>query len=93
VIVDLPGTTTAAINRKLVDLRDEWRVRGEDRPILSMALEEAIHETLEKKEQVLLFLNRRGFNTVTLCMKCGEQVHCPSCSVPVTFHRGLSFKA
>ncbi len=77
---------------KLVDLRDEWRVRGEDRPILSMALEEAIHETLEKKEQVLLFLNRRGFNTVTLCMKCGEQVHCPSCSVPVTFHRGLSFK-
>lgn len=77
---------------KLVDLREEWKVRGQDRPVLSMALESAIRETLEKKEQVLLFLNRRGFNTLTLCMKCGEQVHCPSCSVPVTFHRGLSIK-
>ncbi len=77
---------------KVVDLRAEWKVRGQDRPVLSMALEAAIRETLEKKEQVLLFLNRRGFNTLTLCMKCGEQVHCPSCSVPVTFHRGLTIK-
>ncbi len=71
---------------KLVNLREEWSVRGADRPVLSMALEEAIRETIENKEQVLLFLNRRGFNTVTLCMKCGEQVHCPDCSVPVTTH-------
>src|SRR5665213_132646 len=77
---------------KLVDLREEWKARGQDRPVLSMALDAAIRETLEKNEQVLLFLNRRGFNTLTLCMKCGEQVHCPSCSVPVTFHRGLSIK-
>src|SRR6185369_8895304 len=35
----------------------------------------------------LLFLNRRGFNTVTLCLKCGEQVQCPSCSISVTSHR------
>ena len=77
---------------KLINLREEWQVRGQDRPVLSMALEAAIRETLEKKEQVLLFLNRRGFNTLTLCMKCGEQVHCPNCSVPVTFHRGLTVK-
>lgn len=77
---------------KLVDLREEWKVRGQDRPVLSMALDAAIRETLEKKEQVLLFLNRRGFNTLILCMKCGGQVHCPSCSVPVTFHRGLSIQ-
>jgi primosomal protein N' (replication factor Y) len=73
---------------KAVDLRDEWKVRGEDRPVLSLALREAIRDTLDKKEQALLFLNRRGFNTVTLCMKCGEQVHCPSCSIPLTYHRG-----
>ncbi len=72
---------------KLVDLREEWAVRGEDRPVLSIALREAIRETLEKKEQVLLFLNRRGFQTLLLCMKCGEQVHCPSCAIPVTLHR------
>ena len=73
---------------KAVDLRDEWKVRGEDRPVLSLALREAIRDTLDKKEQALLFLNRRGFNTLTLCMKCGEQVHCPSCSIPLTYHRG-----
>ncbi len=73
---------------KVVDLRDEWKVRGADRPVLSLALSEAIRDTLDKKEQAILFLNRRGFNTVTLCVKCGEQVHCPSCSIPVTYHRG-----
>ncbi len=73
---------------KVVDLRQEWNVRQEDRPVLSLALEEAIRGTLDKKEQALLFLNRRGFSTLTLCMKCGEQVHCPHCSIPVTLHRG-----
>lgn len=73
---------------RLVDLREEWQVRHEDRPVLSLALQEAVRETLAKGEQTLLFLNRRGFNTVALCLKCGEQVHCPSCSVPVTYHRG-----
>lgn len=72
---------------RLVDLRQEWQVRKEQRPVLSLALREAIRETIEKKEQAILFLNRRGFNTLTVCMKCGEQVHCPHCSIPVTFHR------
>jgi len=72
---------------KLVDLREEWASRGEERPVLSLALEEALRETLERKEQAILFLNRRGFSTVTLCLKCGEQVHCPNCSIPVTSHR------
>jgi primosomal protein N' (replication factor Y) (superfamily II helicase) len=73
---------------KLVDLRAEWQVRQEDRPVLSLALQEAVRETLAKGEQALLFLNRRGFNTVALCLKCGAQVHCPDCSIPVTYHRG-----
>lgn len=81
---------------KVVDLKEEWNVRnpsrasgqGDTRPVLSLALQEAIRETLDKKEQGLLFLNRRGFSTLTLCLKCGEQVQCPSCSVPVTYHKG-----
>jgi primosomal protein N' (replication factor Y) (superfamily II helicase) len=82
------------VNRKplplirLVDLREEWQIRGQDRPVLSVALQEAVRETLAKEEQALLFLNRRGFNTVALCLKCGAQVHCPDCSIPVTYHRG-----
>ncbi len=73
---------------KVVDLKEEWNIRKEDRPVLSLALQEAIKETLDKKEQGLLFLNRRGFSTLALCLKCGEQVQCPSCSVPVTYHKG-----
>jgi primosomal protein N' (replication factor Y) len=72
---------------RLVDLKEEWKTRGADRPILSLPLEEAIRETLAKGEQTLLFLNRRGFSTVALCLQCGEQLQCPSCSVPVTFHK------
>jgi primosomal protein N' (replication factor Y) len=73
---------------KVLDLRQEWQVRGDDRPVLSMALEEALRDNLDRGEQAILFLNRRGFNTATLCLKCGEPVHCPHCSVPVTSHRG-----
>ncbi|HVZ81307.1 MAG TPA: primosomal protein N' [bacterium] len=73
---------------KVLDLRQEWQVRGDDRPVLSMALEEALRDNLDRGEQAILFLNRRGFNTATLCLKCGEPVHCPNCSVPVTSHRG-----
>ena len=72
---------------KVVDLKAETRVRGGGRPVLSLALEEAIRENLKRGEQTILFLNRRGFNTVTLCLKCGEMVQCPNCSVPVTGHR------
>jgi primosomal protein N' (replication factor Y) (superfamily II helicase) len=72
---------------RVVDMKEEWSVRSGDRPVLSMPLAEAIKENLERHEQSILFLNRRGFNTVILCMKCGEQVQCPNCSVPVTSHR------
>ncbi len=72
---------------RLVDLKEEWKARGADRPILSLPLEEAVRQTLAKGEQTLLFLNRRGFSTVALCLQCGEQLQCPSCSVPVTFHK------
>jgi len=43
--------------------------------------------TLDKNEQVLLFLNRRGYASVMLCEACGDLVQCPHCSVSLTFHR------
>jgi primosomal protein N' (replication factor Y) len=72
---------------RIVDLREEWRSRGGDRPVLSLPLREAMEKTLSAGGQAMLFLNRRGFHTITLCSKCGEPVHCPSCDVPLTFHR------
>ncbi len=76
---------------RLVDLKEELMSRGDkERPVLTLALESAIRETLEKGEQAILFLNRRGFHTLVLCAKCGAQVQCPHCSVSVTLHRSAS---
>jgi primosomal protein N' (replication factor Y) len=67
---------------EIVDLR---RTQGGDR-LLSPRLCEAIEACLARGEQVLLFLNRRGFSTLLLCEECGATVGCPHCSVSLTFH-------
>jgi primosomal protein N' (replication factor Y) (superfamily II helicase) len=82
---------------QLVDLRARKQIREakeRDRPfsegssaaILSGPLVEAIEETLLAKEQVLLFLNRRGYASFFLCEACGEIRQCPHCSVSLTLH-------
>ena len=58
--------------------------------LLSPPLIAAIENTLAKKHQVLLFLNRRGYAPSLLCRQCGQAVMCPNCSVTLTFHRGKS---
>lgn len=47
----------------------------------------AITQRLEKGEQALLLLNRRGFSSVLICRECGAAIRCPSCSVSLTFHK------
>ena len=69
---------------RIVDMRMEAKKSS---PILSDPLSSAITKRLEKKEQVILFLNRRGFSTTLLCAKCGYVHECPNCSVSLTFHR------
>jgi primosomal protein N' (replication factor Y) len=51
------------------------------------ALVAAMQERLEKKEQALLLLNRRGFSSVLICRDCGAAMKCPSCSVSLTYHK------
>jgi primosomal protein N' (replication factor Y) len=55
--------------------------------LYSPVLVEQIRQRLEKNEQALLLLNRRGFSSVLICGDCGEAVKCPSCSVSLTFHK------
>ncbi|HET9856243.1 MAG TPA: primosomal protein N' [Chthoniobacterales bacterium] len=74
---------------RIVDLRLERR-KGKIAPILSEKLSQAIAARLEKREQTILFLNRRGFSTSLLCSNCGEARNCPNCSVALTFHRHLA---
>ncbi len=52
----------------------------------SEELKEAINETLENKEQIILLLNRRGYNTFVSCRSCNEVVSCPNCSISLTYH-------
>jgi primosomal protein N' (replication factor Y) (superfamily II helicase) len=71
---------------RIVDLRQERR-KERKAAILSEKLSQAIAVRLEKREQTILFLNRRGFSTSLLCSECGEARDCPNCSVALTFHR------
>jgi len=70
-------------------LRQERR-KAKRLTILSEKLRSAIEARLEKREQTILFLNRRGFSTSLLCSECGEARNCPNCSVALTFHRQVA---
>lgn len=67
---------------ELLDLR-ERTLEGS----LANELIEATQQALERKEQVLLFLNRRGYAPFLLCSDCGETFYCPNCSISLTFHQ------
>lgn len=70
----------------VVDLRQEHRAGNPH--ILSRTLQAAIRERLARREQVILFLNRRGFATIVLCRECGLVLECPHCAIALTYHRG-----
>ena len=67
------------------DLRADT-MRGRITPI-GAELREAIGENLKRGEQTILFVSRRGYNNFVSCLKCGEVVTCPNCSVSLTYHR------
>ncbi len=71
-------------NIKAIDLRKEAAPRGK---WISPRLVEAARETLAKGEQVLFFLNRRGYAPLTLCRACGHRYQCPNCTAWLVEHR------
>jgi primosomal protein N' (replication factor Y) len=71
---------------RIVDMRQAAR-KEKSAPIFSQELKEAIHKRLDRKEQTLLFLNRRGFATSLQCPLCGYVAECPNCSLALTYHR------
>jgi primosomal protein N' (replication factor Y) len=71
---------------RVVDMRQSVR-DGKGPPIFSPQLKEAITQRLERKEQTILFLNRRGYSTSLQCPKCGYVAECPNCSISLTYHR------
>lgn len=76
---------TAMLPRVTVtDMREE--LKGGNRSILGAALQEKIAERLQKKEQTILFLNRRGHTGFISCRSCGYVIKCPHCDVSLTYH-------
>lgn len=61
-------------------------MRKEKNPVISDTLRDAIKESVAKNEQVILFLNRRGFAPFVLCVECGFRFRCPDCSVSMVYH-------
>jgi primosomal protein N' (replication factor Y) len=72
---------------RIVDMRQEQSRGGGPPPLFSRRLVEAITQRLERGEQTMLFLNRRGYSTSLQCKKCGYVAGCPNCSVSLTYHR------
>lgn len=70
---------------EIIDMKAQKEKQGKT-PILSDALISAITETLSRKEQVLLFLNKRGFDTFLVCADCGYNFRCPNCAVSLKHH-------
>ncbi len=68
----------------VADMREE--LKAKNFTIFSDLLEQKIRSALSKKEQVILFLNRRGSASATICRDCGNAATCPDCDVKLTFH-------
>ncbi len=82
---------------RLVDLRAERRAKGADRParseggvVLTPPLVEAVRLRIERGEQTILLLNRRGYSSFVQCRECGDVEICSDCSISMTYHRGTN---
>ena len=71
---------------RIVDMRSELFEYHNFSPI-SNRLKFEIEKNLERGEQTILFLNRRGYNTFVSCRKCGYVAECKNCSIPLTYHK------
>jgi primosomal protein N' (replication factor Y) (superfamily II helicase) len=71
---------------RIVDMRAEYAESGPD-VILSGPLCEALTDRLQKREQSIVLLNRRGFASAVFCRQCASTLECPNCSVSLTVHR------
>ena len=69
---------------EIVDLRNEL-ING-NRSMISLKLQRAIKNNLERKKQTILFLNRRGYSTFIMCRECGYVAKCKNCNISLTYH-------
>jgi primosomal protein N' (replication factor Y) len=72
---------------EIVDMRQEFQETGKEQ-VISRKLAEEIKQRLDRKEQVMVLLNRRGYSPVALCRACGNRMECRNCAIAMTHHKG-----
>ncbi len=72
---------------EMIDMREEFRETGKEQ-LFSRRLIEETQATLDRGEQVIILLNRRGYSFVVMCRSCGEKLECENCAVSLTYHKG-----
>lgn len=70
---------------EIVDMREE--LRAGNRSMFSIALLEKLKDRMEKNQQTVLFLNKRGHSSFVMCRDCGYVMNCPNCDISLTYHR------
>lgn len=68
----------------VINMQDHGRAAYKN--VISIPLQTEMRETLEKGQQVILLINRRGFSTFTQCQACGHVIECPNCAIPMIWH-------
>jgi primosomal protein N' (replication factor Y) len=71
---------------ELIDMKQGFQETGQEQ-VISRKLAEEIRERLERKEQVMILLNRRGYSPVALCRSCGKTLECKNCAIAMTHHK------
>ncbi|MGI9103450.1 MAG: replication restart helicase PriA [Terriglobales bacterium] len=71
---------------EIIDMREEFRASGHEQ-LISRRMAEEVKERLDRGEQTLLLLNRRGFSAFVLCRACGDTVQCKNCAIAMTHHK------
>ena len=71
---------------ELIDMKQEFQETGQEQ-VISRKLAEEIRERLERREQIMILLNRRGYSPVALCRACGSRMECRNCAVALTHHK------
>jgi primosomal protein N' (replication factor Y) (superfamily II helicase) len=72
---------------EIIDMRQEFQETGHEQ-VISRKLATEIKERLDRKEQVMVLLNRRGYSPVVLCRSCGKALECRNCAIAMTHHKG-----
>jgi primosomal protein N' (replication factor Y) len=71
---------------EIIDMRMEFQETGQEQ-VISRKLASEIKDRLERKEQVMVLLNRRGYSPVVLCRTCGKKLECQNCAIALTHHK------